>query len=334
MRRNKNLLLFLSLVGVACTIGTVQASDATSASFILRDAVIGAGGTYQSSTNFQMFSGSDAVLTGRAGTSTSFAGRFGFLYYPYLQKGTLTGTLNGTGVDLSWTATTASLGLQVSGYDTGISSTSGSGYSYTSVGLVTSHSYTALSPGTYYFVVRTLDGLGNVIAVSNEEMVIVPQIISFSISDTSIGFGTLSPSTTRYATGDTLGSGTETEAHQLASATNAPYGYSISIRGAAPTNGIDTIDSIGASNTSPSTGTDQFGLRLTATGGSGAVVGGYTGSGFAYDANATTPSSVATNAVGDAVTTTYSARYVANVGSTTTSGGYGTNLVYIVTANF
>lgn len=162
----------------------------------------------------------------------------------------------------------------------------------------------------------------------------VTQTLSFSISDNSIGFGTLSSSGPRYCTGDTNGSSSEVEAHTISVSTNAASGYTLYVRGPTLTSGGNTITAIGGSNTASSAGSEQFGLRMTATGGSGAVASPYDGSGFAYDATGSTMSPVASAASGDGVITTYSARYIANISAATESGNYGTNLTYIVTANF
>jgi hypothetical protein len=325
---------FLVLAGIICATQIVSAFDASSTSFILRDAVVGAGGVYQSSTSFQMFSGSDPVLTQGGLTSASFNGRYGFLYYPYIQAGALTGVLNGSAVDLSWVASEASVGLNVSGYETGIGTAPGGPYSYTNVSNVVSYSYTGLTPDVYYFVVRTLDGLGNVIAVSNEEEVEVPQVISFSVTDTTIGFGSLVSSSSRYATGDTTGSSSETEAHQLVADTNAPNGYSVSVRGNPLTASGNTIDPIGGTNVSPVTGTEQFGIRLTATGGAGTVENPYSGSGFAFDATTTVSDLIAGAVSGTGVPTTYSVRYVSNIDTVTQAGAYASTLTYVMTANY
>ena len=56
------------------------AVDLTSTSFIIRDPVIGAGGGYGSSSAFQLFGSEDTLFTG-AGSSASFLGRYGFLYF-------------------------------------------------------------------------------------------------------------------------------------------------------------------------------------------------------------------------------------------------------------
>lgn len=55
--------------------------------------------------------------------------------------------------------------------------------------------------------------------------------VSLSISDSTIGFGTLSTSSSRWATGDTLGTNSEVVAHTIDTGTNASSGYSVSVRG-------------------------------------------------------------------------------------------------------
>lgn len=160
------------------------------------------------------------------------------------------------------------------------------------------------------------------------------QSLSFSISDNSIGFGSFSSVAARYATGDTLGSTTEVEAHQLVASTNASSGYNITVQGATLASGANTITAIGGTNTASSVGTEQFGLRMTATGGSGAVSSPYSASGFADSATASASSQVASASTGDGVSTTYSVRYLGNIAGNTEAGSYTTNLVYVATANF
>src|SRR3989344_426096 len=59
----------------------------------------------------------------------------------------------------------------------------------------------------------------------------IPTAISFElvISDNGIGFGELTTSNARFATGDGLGTTTQTEAHTIEVATNAGSGYSLFI---------------------------------------------------------------------------------------------------------
>jgi hypothetical protein len=79
-------------------------------------------------------------------------------------------------------------------------------------------------------------------------------------------------------------------------------------------------------------GTEQFGFRLTASGGNGAVVAPYAASGFAFN-TAGLPDQVATSTTASA-NTTYSARYLANINASTEAGSYTATLTYVATANF
>lgn len=163
----------------------------------------------------------------------------------------------------------------------------------------------------------------------------VGQSLTFTISDNTIGFGSLSAAASIYATGDTNGTTTEAEAHNIIVATNAASGYNVTVKGATLTHASGpTITAIGGSNTAPSTGNEQFGLRASASGfGSGTVTAPYAASGFAYAANATTTSQIA-SASAATDSNTYSLRYLANIGATTDAGAYTAALTYTGTANF
>jgi hypothetical protein len=161
----------------------------------------------------------------------------------------------------------------------------------------------------------------------------VAQSLTFSISDTSIGFGTLNSASARYATGDALGAGSEGEAHNLIVGTNAANGYSLTATGTTLTSGGGpTVTAIGAANTASSAGTEQFGMRFTASGGTGAVSAPYAAAGFAFD-TAAFPDQVA-SATGASANTTYSARYLANIAANTEAGSYSATVTYVATANF
>lgn len=160
----------------------------------------------------------------------------------------------------------------------------------------------------------------------------VSQSLTFSISDNTIGFGTLSSGASRYATGDTSGSASEVEAHNIVIGSNAANGYTMAVTGTTLTSGGNSITAIGSSNTAPAAGTEQFGLRLSASGGSGAVSAPYAASGFAFD-SAAFPDQIASASVASA-NTTYSARYVANITANTEAGSYSSTLTYVATANF
>ena len=163
-----------------------------------------------------------------------------------------------------------------------------------------------------------------------------PQSISFSISDNSIGFGTLLPGATRYATGDTLGASADSaNAHTISVATNAASGYVMYLAGSTLTCtacGGATITAVGASAVAPSVGTEQLGVRGVVVGGTGTVSSPYNTSNWALD-TAAFPDTFATGA-GDEAVTTYGLRYMSNIASNSESGSYSSNLTFIVTATF
>lgn len=146
----------------------VFADDYVSTNFILRDPVFHAEGDYATSSNFQYFSSTAEISVGSS-TATSFIARFGFLYFPVITTPVVSASAGNAQVSLTWTASDAALGFTVSGYRVGQSTVSGGPYSFTSVGNVLASTRTGLTNGTaYYFVVGTLDGLGNNIATSTE----------------------------------------------------------------------------------------------------------------------------------------------------------------------
>lgn len=197
------------------------------------------------------------------------------------------------------------------------------------------------TPGSYEFAIAGAfadTGSTTVNIITDSEVDIaatVAQSLTFSISDVSIGFGTLNAAAARYATGDTLGNAAETEAHTLIVGTNAANGYSLTASGTTLTCsscGGATVTAIGAANTASSAGTEQFGIRLNAAGGSGAVSAPYAAAGFAFD-TAAFPDQVA-SASGATSNTTYSARYLANIAANTEAGTYSSTITYVATANF
>jgi len=158
------------------------------------------------------------------------------------------------------------------------------------------------------------------------------ETLTFTISDNTIGFGPLASGSARFATGDTLGNATEIEAHNLTASTNAGSGYVISVAGTTLTFGAHTITAIGGTSTASAPGTEQFGIRATATGGTGIVSAPYAAAGFALDAGAF-PDEFA-SAPGATILTTFSVRYLANVSAMTEAGSYTANLTYTATGRF
>jgi len=162
----------------------------------------------------------------------------------------------------------------------------------------------------------------------------VSQSISFNISDNTVGFGNLTPTGLRFATGDGNGSSSETESYNITVNTNAAAGYGLYVSGDSLKKGSSIVTPIGGTNITPSAGSKAFGIRAVSTGGNGAVSSPYNGSGFAYDANSTTATTIGSASSGDGNTTTYSIRTVATIDSLLDPGNYSTNLTYFVTANF
>lgn len=161
----------------------------------------------------------------------------------------------------------------------------------------------------------------------------VSQTLTFSISDNTIGFGTLVSSGARYATGDTLGSDSNSaDAHTLSASTNAGNGYTITLSGTTLAFGAHSIDAIGGTNTASSPGAEQFGLRLTVNSGNGTVSAPYATLGFALD-SLNFPDQVASGA-GDNITTVFGARYIGNISANSESGSYDSTLTYTITATF
>ncbi len=177
-------------------------------------------------------------------------------------------------------------------------------------------------------------GVASVDIITDDQVVVTATVqptLTFAISDSTIEFGNLSASDDTFAD-DSAGNATEVEAHTLAAGTNAAGGYTVTMNGSTLTDGLKTISAIGSSNTATSVGSEQFGVRFTASGGSGAVSAPYAAAGFAFD-TAAFPDEIAASTVPSA-TTTYSARYIANIASNTEAGSYSSTLTYIATGNF
>lgn len=311
----------------------VHADDLTSASFIVRDPLVGTGGGYGSSASFAAFGSGDMTSIGE-GTSASFDGRYGFLWFPYVTQGTFTVTPSGADANLSWGASTAGLGWNVSGYNTGEASVSGGPYTYTNVGNVTSYSYTGLTPGLYCFVLQTLDAFSTVIATSPEQCITIQPTITLSISANAVQFGNLSAAGPRYAT-TSGGSGSNTVAHTMAASSNAPSGYTITYNGPTLTSGANIIAPATITNSATgSAGSNQFALSLSSSGGA-TITTTYnqtTGAGN-WNFLANTTDIIATTS-GVTSSETYSVRYISNIASSKPAGNYSTNIGYVITGNF
>lgn len=172
--------------------------------------------------------------------------------------------------------------------------------------------------------------------ITDDQVVVTATVdpsITFSVSDNTIGYGSLSAADDRFATGDTLGNSSATVAHTLGAGTNATSGYVMYVMGATLTSGGNTITAP-AGPSATSVGSEQFGLNLSASGGSGTADAQYgTSSQYGWGATGSTQDNIA-SATGPSATTTYSATYVGNIAAETESGSYSTTLTYTATATF
>lgn len=165
---------------------------------------------------------------------------------------------------------------------------------------------------------------------------VVSQTISFSLSANSAGFGMLSSSGSRYATSDSSGSDAEVAAHTITAATNAASGYVLTVTGnTLKQSGVGTpsISAIGMAAAASQSGTEQFGIRVTASGGSGTASSPYNDLvNYAY-AGVGTNSQIASSA-GQSTDTVFSIRYLANISDATEAGQYQTTLTYVMTSQY
>ncbi len=162
-----------------------------------------------------------------------------------------------------------------------------------------------------------------------------PPYIAFTISDNSVGFGTLSAGESRYATGNLLGTTTDSQAHTLSVTTNAASGYVVTLSGATLTCsgcGGATITPIGSTATTVLPGTEQFGVRYTLLSGTGTTSAPYDTGLYAFD-TANFPDTVL-GGLGDSYTSVFGAYYLANVTSETESGTYTGTVTYTVTGTY
>jgi hypothetical protein len=174
--------------------------------------------------------------------------------------------------------------------------------------------------------------------ITDDQVVITATVdtsISFSISTNAISFGTLVSSGPRFAT-STTGSATEVAGHTMTAGTNATAGYVIYVKGDTLRSGAtNTITPIGGTAAASTIGSEQFGLRITASGGNGTSTAPYNDltPKYAYAASTSTQSSVG-NSAGPSAVTTFSAYYIANISTLTEAGSYGTTLTYTAVGTF
>ncbi len=202
-----------------------------------------------------------------------------------------------------------------------------------------------VTPGLYEITIAgTFGDTGTISAnIINDDTVsmtgTVPQSLSFTISTSTIYFGTLSSSFPKFASStNPAGDTADNVAHTLAVGTNAPSGFTLTARGQTLTsqqNALNTISAVGAVAASSTSGTEQFGIRMTESGGVGVTLDSTfsQASSYGYDGTATSSTVVATGS-GSTPTSTFGVRYLANIAAVTEAGTYAANMVYVATANF
>ncbi len=161
----------------------------------------------------------------------------------------------------------------------------------------------------------------------------VDPTISFSISDNTTEFGTLTTGAARWAD-NAAGNGSAVASHDFQVATNATSGYSITYFGATLTSGGNTIDPATITADSDGVpGTEQFALALNRTTGNGTTDTAYAFTSNNYKFVASTTSSVysETVATNNEIVDVY---YLANIGGATEAGAYSTTITWIATGTF
>lgn len=327
----------LTILGLLLSTHTLYAEEFTSSSYKVLDPALSPSG-FATSSSFQLWSSLSEAAVGTS-SSAAYQANTGFLAFPAVTLPVLSAIPGDSSAALSWTASQGYLGWTVTSYSVGKATVSGGPYTYTNVGNTLTSSEAGLTNGTpYYFVVVANDFFGNAVGTSTQIMTTpVAPIFTFSINTNTVYLGTLSTASTQFASStNTSGSTSEVEAHTVVVNTTANSGYTVTARGQTLTSAQNqalTITPL-SSNTAPSVGQEQFGMRLQASGGIGTVTAPYAASGFAFLSTATTSSQVASATTGDNATTTYSVRYMSNITATSNAGSYNTNVIFVATANF
>ncbi len=176
--------------------------------------------------------------------------------------------------------------------------------------------------------------------IADDQVVITATVdptISFSISDNTVGFGTLGSGGARWATG-TTGTGSapaaSSGAHELSIGTNATGGYAITYNGATLTSGLNTISAATITGDSDGTpGSEQFALAIADNGGNVTIPSAYDYASNNYSFVAGTTTTLASETVASA-TETIDVQYIANITSSTEAGSYSTTITYTATGTF
>lgn len=166
--------------------------------------------------------------------------------------------------------------------------------------------------------------------------------ITFSISDTTVGFGILSTTVDCWANG-TPPTNCDTTfpppaAHTLSAGTNASGGLAVTYNGATLTDGAKNIDvaTITGDTTNPVGDpgtTEQFAIGFDDNGSTFTMASGYDQNAGDYKFVASTTTTIFSSAA-PVTATSVDAHYLANITAATPAGSYSTNITYIATGTF
>jgi hypothetical protein len=161
--------------------------------------------------------------------------------------------------------------------------------------------------------------------------------LTFSISDTSVGFGDLSAAAATWATGDGGGTGSQpavgSGAHEIAVTTNAEGGYVLTYYGTNLASDSDTITAATIAGDGDGTpGSKQFAISASTTGnGTVEAAYNYVINNYSFVPITTTPLLInGTSAASD----TIDVYYISNISGVTLPGSFTTSITFIVTATF
>lgn len=161
----------------------------------------------------------------------------------------------------------------------------------------------------------------------------VDPTISFSLSDTTTSFGTLSSAAARWAD-DTPPNASAVAAHNFQIGTNAASGYIVTYNGTTLTKGADKIDAaVIAGDADGTQNSEQFAMSLNRTTGDGTTVSAYAfgSNNYSFVENTTTQIYSET---GPTATETVDVYYLANIASNTPAGSYQADVTFVATGTF
>lgn len=165
----------------------------------------------------------------------------------------------------------------------------------------------------------------------------VDPTLTFSNSQSTVDFGTLTSGAARYATGGASSGGnssSSTNAHALTVGTNATSGYTVTyLSSATLTSGANNIAAATISGSASGTpGTAQFALQAASSSGSPTIPSAYQASSnnWKFQTSLDTLFSAGAPASSDSV----NVRYIANIPASQPAGSYSTTITYVATGNF